>query len=115
MVPTGEQGKQRSEALALDAAPVVDLGRRLQRLPGLLLRLPLGGQFAQLVVDQPQQPAGRVRVALTQSVQELGDVVHPVKGSAIRRNTGDRRWSINPARRLALRRRSLPVRLPDAG
>jgi hypothetical protein len=56
-----------------------------------------------------------VRVALTQSVQELGDVVHPVKGSAIRRNTGDRRWSINPARRLALRRRSLPVRLPDAG
>jgi hypothetical protein len=35
---------------------------------------PLCGQLAQLVVDQRQQPAGRVRVALTQGAQEPGDV-----------------------------------------
>jgi hypothetical protein len=44
----------------------VDQGGRLQRLPGLLLGHPLHRQLAQLVVDQRQQPAGSVRIALTQ-------------------------------------------------
>jgi hypothetical protein len=32
--------------------------------------------LAQLVVDQRQQPAGRVRIGLTQGVHEMGDVTH---------------------------------------
>jgi hypothetical protein len=41
----------------------------LKRLPGLLLRHPLRRQAAQLVVDQRQQPAGRVGVALLEGVK----------------------------------------------
>ena len=51
-------------------------GGGLKRLDGLLLRDPLRCQFAQLVVDQRQQPAGRVRIALTQGAQELRHLAH---------------------------------------
>ena len=37
---------------------LVDQGRGLERLAGLLLRQPLGGQLAQLVVDQRQELPG---------------------------------------------------------
>jgi hypothetical protein len=50
----------------------LDQGGELQRLARALLRHPLCRQLAQLVVDQRQQPAGRVRVALTQGTQQLG-------------------------------------------
>ena len=43
---------------------LVDQGRRLQRLAGLLLGHPRGRQLAQLVVDQRQELLGGVRVAL---------------------------------------------------
>jgi hypothetical protein len=52
----------------------MDQGRGLERLPLLLLRHSLGGQVAQFVVDQRQQTAGRVRVALTQGAEQLGDL-----------------------------------------
>jgi hypothetical protein len=48
-------------------------GRGMQRLPGLLLRHPLGREFAQPTVDQRQQPACRVRIALLEGVQQSGD------------------------------------------
>jgi hypothetical protein len=55
---------------------IVDQRCGLERLPRLLLRHPLGGQLAESDVDQRQQPAGRVRVALTQGIQELGHLIH---------------------------------------
>ena len=63
---------------ALDQPQVrlVDEGRRLERLPRLLLRQPLGGQFAQLVVDQRQQLLGGLRVALLDRREDSRDVVH---------------------------------------
>ena len=43
---------------------LVDQGGGLERLAGLLLRQPLGGELAQLVVDQRQESLGGLRVAL---------------------------------------------------
>ena len=43
---------------------LVDQGRGLERLAGLLLGQLLGGQLAQLVVDQRQELLGRLGVAL---------------------------------------------------
>jgi hypothetical protein len=36
----------------------------------------LGGELAQLVVDQWEQPAGRSRVTLLDGGQDLGDFAH---------------------------------------
>ena len=55
---------------------LVDQGRGLERLAGLLLRQPLGGQLAQLVVDQRQELLGRLRVALLDGREDAGHVVH---------------------------------------
>jgi hypothetical protein len=52
---------------------LADQGGGLERLAGLLLRQSLGRQFAQLIVDQRQQPAGGVWVALVHGAQEPGD------------------------------------------
>ena len=55
---------------------LVDQGRGLEGLPGLLLRQPLGGELAQLVVDQRQEPLGRLGVALLDGREDAGHVVH---------------------------------------
>ena len=55
---------------------LVDQGRGLERLAGLLLGQLLGRQLAQLVVDQRQELLGGVRVALLDGRQDAGDVVH---------------------------------------
>jgi hypothetical protein len=65
----------------------MDQRGRLERLAGQLLRQPLGGQPAQFIVDQRQQPAGPGRVALPQGAQQLRDGVYqppmiPGPGSA---------------------------------
>ena len=55
---------------------LVDQGRGLERLARLLLRQPLGGELAQLVVDQRQELLGRLRVALLDGREDACDVVH---------------------------------------
>ena len=55
---------------------LVDQGGGLERLAGLLLRQPLGGQLAQLVVDQRQELLGRLGVALLDRREDAGHVVH---------------------------------------
>ena len=55
---------------------LVDQGRGLERLAGLLLRQLPGGQLAQLVVDQRQQLLGRAGLALLDGGQDPRDVVH---------------------------------------
>ena len=55
---------------------LVDQGRGLERLAGLLLGQLLGGQLAQLVVDQRQELLGGVRVALLDGGQDARDVGH---------------------------------------
>ena len=55
---------------------VVDQGRRLQRLARRFLRKALGGQLAQLVVDQRQQLLGRAGVAGLDGGQDLGHLAH---------------------------------------
>jgi hypothetical protein len=47
----------------------VDQGGRLERLPMLLLRHPLGSQLAQLLVYQRQQFLRGVRIALLEGGQ----------------------------------------------
>jgi hypothetical protein len=54
----------------------VDQGRGLERLAGRLVGQLQSRQFAQLVVDQRQQLAGRVGLAPRGGVQDLGDVAH---------------------------------------
>ena len=54
----------------------MDQGRGLERLARLLLGQPLGGQLAQLVVDQRQELLGRLGVALLDGREDAGDVVH---------------------------------------
>jgi hypothetical protein len=51
-------------------------GRGFQGLAGLLLGQPLGGQAAQLLVDQGKELDGSARVPLLHCVQKVGDVVH---------------------------------------
>ena len=55
---------------------LVDQGRGLERLAGLLLGQLLRRQLAQLVVDQRQQLLGGVRVALLDGGQDAGDIAH---------------------------------------
>ena len=55
---------------------LVDQGRGLERLAGLLLGQLLGGQLAQLVVDQRQELLGRLRVALLDGREDAGHVLH---------------------------------------
>ena len=74
-------GRGRSSAAAWLAAHqpqvgLVDQGRRLERLARLLLRQPLGGQLAQLVVDERQELLGGGRVAVLDRGQDPGDVGH---------------------------------------
>jgi len=54
----------------------VDQGGGLQRLAGPLLRQLLGGQLPQLVVDQRQELAGGVGVALLDGGEDAGDFTH---------------------------------------
>ena len=53
----------------------MDQGRGLEGLARLLLSEPLGGQLAQLVVDQRQELLGRLGVALLDGREDAGDVV----------------------------------------
>ena len=50
--------------------------RCLQGLTGLLLRKFLSRQLAQLLIDEWQKLLGRVRVALLDGIQDLGDIAH---------------------------------------
>ena len=52
---------------------LVDQGRRGEGLAGLFLGEPLGGQFAQFVVDQREQFVGGLRIALLDGRQDLRD------------------------------------------
>jgi len=54
----------------------VDQGGRLQRLAGLLLGELLGGQLAQLLVDQRQQLLRGVRIAFLDGGQDAGYLTH---------------------------------------
>ena len=55
---------------------LMDQGRGLQRLPGRLLGHPLGGELAQLVVDERQELLRGVRVALLDGAQDSSDFGH---------------------------------------
>ena len=55
---------------------LVDQGGGLQGLAGVLQGQPLGGQPAQLVVDERQELLRGVRVALLDGVQDARDVTH---------------------------------------
>jgi hypothetical protein len=54
----------------------VDQGRRLERVAGLFLRQPLGGEFAQLAVNQGQELLGSMRVALFDFGQDARNFTH---------------------------------------
>ena len=64
--------------IADDEAEVglVDEGGGLEGLPRRLLGQAVGGELAQLVVDQRQQLLGSVRVALLDGRQDVGDITH---------------------------------------
>src|SRR5262249_14923657 len=67
----------RSRAPAHQAqVRLVDEGGGLESLSGLLVGQFLGGQPAQLIVDQRQDAAGGGRVAVGNSFKKLGDLVH---------------------------------------
>src|SRR5262249_71798 len=88
----GRGGKEMTAIVPARFLPVADQaqvgfvnqGRRLQRLPRLFLGQLLGGQLAQLVVDQRQDFArggrgagrGGGRVGGLDGGQDLGDVSH---------------------------------------
>ena len=55
---------------------LVHQGGRLQGLAGLLLRQPLGGKPAQLIVNQRQELIGRFWVALFDGREYVGDIAH---------------------------------------
>ena len=61
---------------------LVDQGRRLERLAGLLLGQLLRGQPAQLVVDQRQELLGGLRVALLDGGQDARDFGHGPNANA---------------------------------
>ena len=63
---------------------LMDKGRRLERLAGLLLRHLLCRQFAQLVVDQRQELLGGVGVTLIYGREDAGDVGHEVEDNQSR-------------------------------
>ena len=80
----GRRGEEMAAAVPIARASrsdqpqvrLVDQGGGLERLPGLLLRQPLGGQLAQLVVDQRQELLGGLGVALLDRREDASDVVH---------------------------------------
>ena len=55
---------------------LVDQGRRLQRLAGLLTCHPLGREPAQLVVHQRQELRRGTSIALPDGVQDAGHLIH---------------------------------------
>ena len=59
----------------------VDQGGRLERLAGRLVGQPLGRQAAQLLVNEREQPAGGVRVALLDGFQNARDLAHAVENN----------------------------------
>jgi len=63
----------------------MDQCRGLQRLSGILLSHFVGGQFAQLVIDQRQQLLGGLAVASFDLPEDLGDVNHAGTGCFQRR------------------------------
>src|SRR5262249_25957643 len=77
----GEEMTTAVPALTLDFAHqsyirLVDQRRGLERLAGLLLRQPPGGELAQLVVDQGQEGLGGPGVALLDGREDARDIVH---------------------------------------
>ena len=70
---------------------LVDQGGGLERLAGLLLRELLGGQLAELVVDQRQEFLGRLGIALLDGREDAGDVVHCSEPAEVVRADGSRR------------------------
>ena len=54
----------------------MDQSGGVQSLPGLFLGHPLGGQPAQLVIDQRKQSLGSMGVALVYSIQDLRYFAH---------------------------------------
>ena len=90
-------------SLGIDQPQVrlVDQGRGLERLAGLLLGQPLGGQLAQLVVDQRQQLLGGLGVALLDGREDPGHFVHrrrPPRSLRSRRGGGLPRSTVAPIR-----------------
>ncbi len=67
---------------------LVDQGGGLERLPRGFPGKLLGGQLAQLVINQRQQLAGGVRVAFGDGVQDLRDLVHGTQPPEERPETG---------------------------
>ena len=68
IVPLADQAQVR----------LVDQGGGLKRLTGRLVAQLLGGELAQLVVDQRLELVGRSGVALGDGVQDLRDLAHKV-------------------------------------
>ncbi len=60
----------------------MDQGGRFQRLTHLLLGQSMGGQPAQLVVNQGQQLRGRVGIAGIETGQDARRVAHPIKDTS---------------------------------
>ena len=74
---------------------LVDEGRGLERLAGLLLRQALGRQLAQLVVDERQQLLGGVWVALVDGGQDARNITHgpeDTTGQPRQQAPGQREW-----------------------
>ena len=78
----------------------VDEGGGLKRLSGTFVRHLLHRQFAQLVVDQGQQLAGSLRIALLDGAQDSGDVVH-ARPNRFKAPRPKHRFSYNHAHRNA--------------
>src|SRR4051794_27062111 len=74
----GEEMTATGELAIADEPQVrlMDQGRGVERLARLLVRQPLGGQLAQLIVDQGQELLGDLRVAGLDGREDAGDVVH---------------------------------------
>ncbi len=54
----------------------MDQSGGVKRLAGLLAGHLLGSEPSQLVIDQRQQLAGRVRITLLDGIQDLRDFIH---------------------------------------
>jgi hypothetical protein len=54
----------------------VDQRRGLEGLPRLLVSEPLGGQLAEYIIDQRQEPLGRLRVTVPDVREDAGHVIH---------------------------------------
>ena len=72
---------------------LVDQGGGLERLPGLLLRQPPGGQPAELVVDQRQQALGGLGVALLHGREGWVTSVIGCSSAGVPPSTSLRTWA----------------------